>query len=420
MVKTLKRTSKKSYRTLLHRRKINNKLRSKKNGVSKRYSKKAVLKQKGGVTQESPIKVYIVYQKGKHKDTNGEFTTLPNTYNHKLEFVEQMSKLDVGNIIGILYQKDEHDWVFSGLNYEYEESVIVGRSFNDTQEDLDEKLRQHNNADIPPYKMKLEKSKSDSVVDNSKAIKKAITQLCGNHNLPESFFTQMYNHSLCIRLQKKGMITYRIQGEGTHQLTSTLYTREEDTYTQTTESQDPSDIWAEERTVNKRIRGKLIIGKPQKILITPVKDVGIKMVVDSSKDITVEDGDIIFMPYVSPSNYDDYCSDEMRTKENKYGKMCDNYGMLPRNIHEYNTEFPGRPMNDEGPYTYGRHGSINVTSDFLSGPIHEVNNHMISRLIEFCNFIIVSKAIQLKTAYVKKKLITNGWTEQQIALKYKV
>ncbi len=41
MVKTLKRTSKRRYKTLLHRRKIkNNKLRSKKNSLSKRCSKK--------------------------------------------------------------------------------------------------------------------------------------------------------------------------------------------------------------------------------------------------------------------------------------------------------------------------------------------------------------------------------------------
>jgi len=335
-----------------------------------------------------------------------------------------MSKLDVGNIIGILYQKDENEWVFSGLNYEYEESVIVNNMLpQDTQEDMDEKLRQHNDAEIPPYKMKLEKS--DSVVDNSEAIQKAITQLCGSGSgidFPEGFFTQMDNHSLCIRLQKKGIITYGIQGEGTHQLTSLVYTREKDTYIETTESQDRSDIWAKEDIVINRKRGKLKIGKPQKILITPVKAPTIKMVVESSEEINVEDGDILFMPYVSPTKYDDYCSDEKHAKVNDDGiKKCDYiYGMLPRNIHESNTEFPGRPMNDEGQYTYGGHGSINVTSDFLSGPIHEVNNHMISRLIEFCDFIIVSKAIQLKTAYVKKKLIANGWTEQQIALKYKV
>lgn len=408
MVKTLKRTSKKYHRTLLHRRKINNKLRSKKNGVSKRYSKKAVLKQKGGgggdVTQ---IKVYIVYEKGKNKEdsegeftTDKEFTTLPNTYANKLAFVKQMSKLDMRNIIGLLYQKDEHDWLFCGLNFSYLETDTIP---------LDERSAgKLSRSEIPPIKRIAKKSSQH--IDNTESIKKAITELCGSDiEFPEGFFTQMKNHSsfsCWIRLQKKGVFTFRMKGKGTHQLTSFKYSKEADRVIKDIKYDDPDDpVNSYAEWVYKTIPGKVTTDETN-ILITPVKKEGIKMVVESSQqDITVNDGDVLFMPYVTTKNYDDYCSDEKREKVNKFGSNECQYNerLFDFNLYEPSIKFPGRPITDKGQYTYSKRGTIDITLGFFNNSFDNVmGSHMLRKLTEFCDFIIESKSVELKTAYVKK------------------
>ena len=398
MVKTLKRTSKKSHRTLLHRRKINNKLRSKKNGVSKRYSKKAVLKQKGGVTSSIPITVYIVYEKGINKVTDGEFTTLPNTYHDKLAFVKQMSKLDMRNIIGILYKKDEHDWLFSGLNFCYFETM---KKFFGDEAELAEVYEKLSKAETPPRVMIAQR---DKYVDNTESIKKAIIELCGSIEFPENFFTQMKNHShfsCWIRLQKKGLITLGMKGTGTHKLTSFVYSREDDTSKTTLEMSDRDDIFSEYNKIEKIIPGKVKTSESN-ILITPVKKDGIKMVVDSSEAAnTVNDGDVLFMPYVTTKNYDDYCSDGKRAAVEQGRNKCE---ALPLNkvYDETKFNFPGRPIRDKGQFTYSGRGKIDVIFDFSKPFDAEIGKHMLSKLEEFCDFIIASKAVELKTAYVKK------------------
>jgi hypothetical protein len=406
MVKTLKRTSKKSYRTLLHRRKINNKLRSKKNGVSKRYSKKAVLKQKGGVSPSIPIKVYIVYEKGKYKVTDdkvtdGEFTTLQNTYVNKLAFVKQMSKLDMRNIIGILYKKDEHDWLFSGLNFCYFEKI----KFFGEEEEFDTVYNKFSRAEIPPLVMIAQRSYN--YVDNTESIKKAITELCGSGiDFPPGFFTQMKTHShfsCWIRLQKKGLITFGMKGTGTHKLTSFVYSREGNTSESERELSDPDDIFSEYIETEKIIRGKVKTSESN-ILITPVKNEGIKMVVESSQEannVNVNDGDVLFMPYVTTKNYDDYCSDETRAVVDQQ-RMNTCKGLPLNKVYEKEFEFPGRPIWDKGKFTYSGRGTIAVKFDFSKPFVAEIGKHMLSKLEEFCDFIIASKAIEQKTAYVKK------------------
>ena len=405
MVKTLKRTYKKYHRTLLHRRKINNKLRSKKNGVSKRYSKKAVLKQKGGGGEgdNAPkIKVYIVYEKGKHKDNEGqttdkEFTTLPNTYANKLAFVKQMSKLDMRNIIGLLYQKGEHDWLFCGLNFYYLEAEL-------NKEDADKLSK----SEIPPIERKTLESKD--YIDNTVSIKKAITELCGSGiQFPEGFFTQMKGHSsfsCWIRLQKKGVVTFGMEGKGTHKLTSFKYSKEADRVIKDIKYDDPDDpVNSYAELVYKTIPGKVTTGKSD-ILITPVKNDGIKMVVESSpqQEIAVNDGDVLFMPYVSTRNYDDYCSDAILENVDSNGRNKCQFVERLFDLYQYKINFPGRPITDKGRFTYSKRGTIALKLDFNNPFDDDMKFNMLSKLKDFCDFITQSKAVELKTAYAKKKL----------------
>jgi hypothetical protein len=216
-----------------------------------------------------------------------------------------------------------------------------------------------------------------------------------------------HSHFSCwIRLQKKGLITLGMKGTGTHKLTSFVYSRDGDTSKTTRELSDRDDIFSEEIKVKEIIAGKVKTSESN-ILITPVKKEGIKMVVDSSDAaITVNDGDVLFMPYVTTKNYDDYCSDEKLAEVDQQGiKECEKVKPLLDTVYEETKfKFPGRPIRDKGIFTYSKRGRMAVRFDF-SKPFDDeigIEKHMLSKLEEFCDFIIASKAVELKTAYVKK------------------